>query len=68
MIFVTRKEGENSQKTVSGFLKRVKKSNMVARARKTKFFNKKVSSRLQKIKKLGVVQWFKDNEFKNTKF
>lgn len=65
MIFVTRKDEENSQKVVATFLKRSKKANTVARARKTKYHNKKDTSRMTKAKALRTVNWLKENEFKN---
>lgn len=65
MIFVTREEGENSQKVVSKFLKRVKKSNLVARSRKTKYHSKKRTPRIAKEKALKTVAYLKENEYKN---
>lgn len=65
MIYVTRKEGESSTKVVSGFLKRVKRSNMIARARKTRYFSKKRTERIQKDKALKTVKYLKENEFNN---
>jgi len=50
MIVVKRNNDESSQKVVSTFLKRVKKYNLVARKRKTKF-SAKPASHLQKKRK-----------------
>lgn len=65
MISVTRKEGENSTKVVSNFIRRVKRSNMIARARKTQNFTKKRTHLIAKTKKLKTVKYLKDNEFNN---
>jgi hypothetical protein len=65
MIFVTRKEGESSTKVVGNFLKRVKKSNMMQRARKTQNHTKKRTARIAKEKALKTVKWLKANEFNN---
>lgn len=63
MIQVVRKNEENSQKLVGTFLKRVKKSNLVARVRKTRYHSKKRTSRVAKLKALSTVKYLKDNEF-----
>ena len=65
MIFVTRKEGENSSKVVSTFLKRVKKSNLIARSRKTRTFSKKRTARIAKEKAIKTDKYLKANEFNN---
>ncbi|NJK70865.1 MAG: hypothetical protein HC932_01160 [Thermales bacterium] len=51
MITVKRKPDESSQKVASNFLKRVKKSNLIARKRKTQITTKPLSH-LQKNVKL----------------
>ena len=43
MILVKRQPEDSTQKVVSNFLKRVKKSNLVARKRKTQYFARSVS-------------------------
>ena len=63
MIQVVRKGDENSQKVVGTFLKRVKKSNLVARVRKTRYHTKKRTERVAKIKALTTAKYLKDNEF-----
>jgi hypothetical protein len=63
MIFVTRKEEETSQKIVANFLKRVKKSNLIQRSRKTKFHNKKLTKRVIKDKAIKTVKYFAANEY-----
>lgn len=65
MIYVTRKEGESSTKVVGSFLKRVKRSNMISRSRKTRYFSKKRTERIQKEKALKTVKYLKENEFNN---
>lgn len=50
MILVKRTTDDSSQKVISTFLKRVKKSNLVARKRKTQHKNKPLSD-LQKKRK-----------------
>jgi hypothetical protein len=50
MILVKRNQEDSSQKVISGFLKRVKKSNLVARKRKTQH-NTKPLSDLEKRRK-----------------
>jgi hypothetical protein len=50
MIYVKRNQEESSQKVISTFLKRVKKSNLVNRKRKTQFANKQISD-LEKKRK-----------------
>jgi hypothetical protein len=50
MITVKRNQEDSSQKVISSFLKRVKKSNLVARKRKTQHLTKPLSD-LQKQRK-----------------
>jgi hypothetical protein len=57
MIFVQRKKDESSQKTVSVFLKRAKKSNVVARSRKTQFRTKKLSDLEKKRKAMRIADY-----------
>jgi hypothetical protein len=47
MILVKRQPEESTQKVVSNFLKRVKRSNLVARKRKTQHFTKHISKLMQ---------------------
>lgn len=58
MILVTRHNSEDtSQKIISGFLKRTKKFNLVARKRKTQFFPAKVSKLRRKRKALQRIAY-----------
>jgi hypothetical protein len=50
MIYVKRNNEDSSQKVISSFAKRVKKSNLVARKRKTQHLTKPLSD-LQKNRK-----------------
>ncbi len=66
MIFVTRKDEENSQKVVANFLKRVKKFNLIARSRKTKHHTKKRTHRVAKEKAIKTMAYLKKNEYNTT--
>ena len=63
MIVVKKKEGETSQKMVSTFLRRVKKSNLVSRFRKTRHHSKKRTKRVAKIKALTTVNYLEKNKY-----
>jgi hypothetical protein len=56
MITVKRHGEDSSQKVISNFLKRVKKSNLVARKRKTQFVPAKLSP-LRKKRKLYKIKF-----------
>lgn len=57
MIYVKKGQDDTSQKTVANFLKRVKKSNLVARARKTKYQTKKPTKLQAKRKALRKAEY-----------
>jgi len=50
MILVKRNQDDSTQKVISSFLKRVKKSNLIARKRKTQHFTRDISD-LEKNRK-----------------
>ncbi len=50
MILVKRQPEDSTQKIVSNFLKRVKKSNLVARKRKTQYFTSKPNKLFRHLK------------------
>ncbi len=57
MIYVTRQEGDSTTKIVSKFMKRTKKSNLVARSRKTKHFSKAISHLKKKTKAINTANY-----------
>jgi hypothetical protein len=57
MILVKKNADESSQKVISTFLKRVKKSNLVARKRKTRYHSKGISKLEQKKKAIRTAKW-----------
>jgi hypothetical protein len=57
MINVTRNNEDSNQKLISTFLKRVKKSNLVARKRKTQFAPAKVAKLRKKRKALSRIDY-----------
>jgi hypothetical protein len=57
MIFVSRQEGDSTSKVVSKFMKRSKKANVVARARKTKHFTKAISHLKKKTKAMNSASY-----------
>ena len=57
MITVKRHGEDSSQKVISNFLKRVKKSNLVARKRKTQFDPAKMSPLRKKRKALQRISF-----------
>lgn len=57
MIHVSRQEGDSTTKIVSKFMKRTKKSNLVARARKTKHFSKPISHLKKKTKAINSANY-----------
>lgn len=65
MITVKRGSEDSSQKVVASFLKRVKKSNLIARARKTKFSSKKPSYLKKKRKALSKVKYKEDQSLRD---
>ncbi len=62
MIKVTRKADESSQKVASNFLKRVKKSNLIARKRKTKVSTKPHSHLVKKRKAIKTAEYLEKKE------
>ncbi len=52
MIYVKRGQNDTPQKVIGAFLKRVKKSSLVARKRKTKHYSKPSSDLVKKRKAL----------------
>ena len=66
MIIVKRKDDENSQKTVSTFLRRSKKANTVSRLRRSKHHTKQGTNkkkRLAKEKKMRMLKWAEENKY-----
>ncbi len=57
MIYVSRQEGDSTTKVVSKFMKRSKKANVVARARKTKHFTKAISHLKKKTKAMNSANY-----------
>lgn len=57
MISVKRNSEESNQKVINTFSKRVKKSNLVARKRKTQFAPAKLSPLRKKRKALQKIIW-----------
>jgi hypothetical protein len=57
MITVKRHGEDSSQKVISNFLKRVKKSNLVARKRKTQFVPAKLSPLRKKRKAIQRISF-----------
>jgi GMP synthase PP-ATPase subunit len=57
MIYVKRNQEESSQKVISTFLKRVKKSNLVNRKRKTQFATKPISDLEKKRKAIRSAEY-----------
>lgn len=57
LIFVKRSGDESSQKVISTFLKRVKKTNLVNRKRKTQFHSKQASSLAKKKKAVRTAKY-----------
>lgn len=57
MIFVKKSREDSNQKVVSLFLKRVKKSNLIARKRKTKHTEKPLSDLEKKRKAIRVAKY-----------
>jgi hypothetical protein len=57
MILVKRNAEESNQKVISLFVKRVKKSNLVARKRKTQFAPAKMSPLRKKRKAIQKISW-----------
>jgi hypothetical protein len=57
MIFVKKNREDSSQKVVSMFLKRVKKSNLIARKRKTKHAEKPLSHLEKKRKAMRIANY-----------
>ena len=64
MIKVVRSAEETSQKIVGVFLKRVKKSNLIARKRKTQIEPAKVSHFKKHKKAVRKMQWLKAQEIR----
>lgn len=68
MIIVKRKNDDNSQKVVSTFLRRVKKSNLVARLRKSKHHGKQsplAKKKAAKMRKMRMLKWEEENKYSN---
>lgn len=65
MIYVKKRQEDTSQKVVATFLKRVKKSNLVARVRKTKFSSKDPSALQKKRKALTQVRYQEDQKLRD---
>lgn len=65
MITVKRGSEETSQKVIASFLKRVKKSNLVARVRKTKFKSKDLSPLQKKRKALMKVRYQESQQLRD---
>ena len=57
MIYVKRNADESSQKVISSFLKRVKKSNLVSRRRKTQVATKPLSYLKRKKKAMRIAKY-----------
>jgi len=57
MITVKRQQDQSSQKVVSTFLKRVKKSNSLARCRKTRYHVKDIPDLVQKLKAIRTADY-----------
>lgn len=57
MILVKKNPEDSNSKVISTFVKRVKKSNLVARKRKTQFEPAKLSSLRKKRKALQRLDW-----------
>ena len=62
MITVKRQQDQSSQKVVSTFLKRVKKSNSMARARKSRYHTKPLSDLIQKSKAIKTADFYLKDE------
>jgi hypothetical protein len=65
MINVVRNGDETSQKVVSVFLKRVKKSNLIARKRKTQIAEVKMSYFKRNRKAVKREKWLADKVIKD---
>jgi membrane-bound lytic murein transglycosylase B len=65
MILVKRGQNDTSQKVVSNFLKRVKKSSLVTRKRKTKHFSKPLSDLAQKRKAISTAKFLAQKEIQD---
>jgi hypothetical protein len=63
MIFVKRVNDDSDSKVVGKFMRRVKSSNLVARARKTKYRNKPTSDLVQKRKAIRKANYEKMEDF-----
>jgi len=57
MIKVVKKDGDNNQKVIGTFLKRVKKANQVNRIRKSKFAPGNVSHLKKKRKAMRIADY-----------
>jgi hypothetical protein len=62
MIYVSRQEGDSTTKVVSKFMKRAKKSNLVARSRKTKHFSKAISHLKKKTKAMNSAKYLEEQK------
>jgi len=62
MITVQRQETQTSQKVVSTFLKRVKKSNTMARLRKSRYYSKALSTLKKKRKAISTAKYKSEEE------
>jgi ribosomal protein S21 len=62
MIYVLRNEGDSATKVVSMFMKRSKKANVVARARKTKYFAKPLSHLKKKTKAINTAKYLENQK------
>jgi hypothetical protein len=60
MIFVKKNREDSNQKVVSLFLKRVKKSNLIARKRKTKHTEKPISDLEKKRKAIRQARYLEN--------
>ncbi len=60
MIKVKKGQDDTTQKVINSFLKRVKKFNLIARVRKSKFKTKPASQSKKRAKKLAQVQYLKE--------
>ena len=71
MIQITRSDDDSSQKLVSKFMRRVKKANLVARLRKTRYHKKKSvngQKRVAKERAMRMMKWAEENKYVSTKY
>lgn len=62
MIYVKRNGEETTQKLIGNFLRRVKRSNLVNRGRKTQFFSKAISHLKKKTKAVKTAKFLRNKE------